>query len=203
MKNLIRIFMAITIAAFLFTGCADDPCDSAVNCLNGTCIDGTCECLAGFEGKECEDKIDPCKNVTCDGAQVCIDGTCGCTDGFEGINCDVLAVGKFVGNWDAADSCPSAIEQPDSLWRYDVKINPLTNDQTKVEIFNFGGFGENFAWSTQVSGDTITIPLSAAGGFTVEGSGLMSEDRTTINWTYTVVDSEDNSEICEGVWLRL
>lgn len=171
MKNLIRIFIAITIAAFLFTGCEDDPCDaSVINCQNGgECNEGTCECINGFEGE----------------------------------NCEVFATGKFIGNWDAADSCPSAIMQEDSLWHYDVTINPLTNDQTKVEIFNFGGFGENFAWSTQVSGDTITIPLSAAGGFTVEGSGLMSEDRTTINWTYTVVDSEDNSEICEGIWLRL
>lgn len=195
--------MAVTVAAFIFTGCVEDTCDTLI-CQNGAdCIDNACDCPDGFRGKECEEVIDPCENVTCEGEQFCTDGTCGCADGFEGVDCDVLAVAKFIGIWDATDDCPSAADQPNGVWLYEASVNPDVDDQTQVKVFNFGGFGENFAWNTAVSGDTISIPLSDVGGFLAEGQGIMSEDRTTINWTYTVTDADNNSEECNGVWLRL
>jgi len=161
-----------------------------------------CECLEGFGGKECQNIIDPCDGVECEGAQFCERGVCGCVDGFEGLECDVLAVAKFIGLWDATDDCPSASDQPDGVWLYEAPINPDVDDQTQVKVFNFGGFDENSAWNTSVSGDTIRIPLSDVGGFLAEGQGIMSEDRTTINWTYTVTDADNNSEECNGVWIK-
>lgn len=203
MKNLVKILMAVTVAAFIFTGCVEDTCDTLI-CQNGAdCIDNACDCPDGFRGKECEEVIDPCENVSCEGEQFCTDGTCGCADGFEGVDCNMLAIGKFIGNWDGTDSCPSAVDQPNGVWLYTAEIVEDENDNTQVKVFNFGGFGENFAWSTAVSGDTIRIPLSDVGGFVAEGQGIMSEDRTTINWTYTVTDADNNSEECNGVWLRL
>jgi len=36
-----------------FNSCNDDPCKD-VTCLNGgTCVDGTCNCAAGYEGTDC------------------------------------------------------------------------------------------------------------------------------------------------------
>jgi len=203
MKNLINMLMAVTLTAFIFTGCVEDGCD-VTGCQNdGVCVNNVCDCPEGFRGDECEDVIDPCENVSCDGEQTCDNGVCGCTNGFEGIDCDVLAVAKFIGNWDATDDCPSAVGEPNGVWLYEAAINPDVDDQTQVKVFNFGGFGMNFAWTTSVSGDTIRIPLSDVGGFVAEGEGIMSEDKTTINWTYTVTDADNNSEECNGVWLRL
>lgn len=202
MKNLIKMLMAVTVAAFIFTGCVEDTCDTLICQNGGVCINDACDCPEGFEGTECQNVIDPCENVTCEGAQTCDNGTCGCPDGFEGTDCDVLAVAKFIGIWDASDICPSSVDQPGGAWIYESTIQPDVDDQTQVKVFNFGGFGENFAWSTAVSGDTIRIPLSDVGGFLAEGEGIMSEDRTTINWTYEVTDSDNNSEECEGIWLR-
>lgn len=50
MKN--TIFAAL--AALFLTACSSDPCQT-VNCLNsGECNEGTCECLAQFEGEFCQ-----------------------------------------------------------------------------------------------------------------------------------------------------
>lgn len=52
MKRINLLLFAMFSIAIL-TSCTD-PCDD-VNCLNeGICDDGTCECIAGFEGKNCE-----------------------------------------------------------------------------------------------------------------------------------------------------
>lgn len=203
MKNLINMLMAVTVAAFIFTGCVEDTCDTLV-CQNGaTCIDNACDCPEGFTGKECEEIIDLCEDVTCEGAQTCDEGVCGCTDGFEGINCDMLAVGKFIGNWDAEDDCPSAGEG--MVYAYIPEIRNDDNDQTKAMILNFGNFGDLTSWSATVSGDTISLPLSDAGsvGEKVEGMGIMTEDRNTINWIYTYTNEKDESEECIGVWTKL
>lgn len=39
----------------VWTGCKkDDPCEN-ITCLNGgTCLDGDCQCIAGFQGASCE-----------------------------------------------------------------------------------------------------------------------------------------------------
>ncbi|XP_078701057.1 uncharacterized protein LOC144927503 isoform X2 [Branchiostoma floridae x Branchiostoma belcheri] len=72
--------------------CASNPCQNG-----GTCRDGldryTCDCQPGWEGMDCEIKINmcsssPCKNnATCHGGQH--DYTCQCTAGWEGEDCDV------------------------------------------------------------------------------------------------------------------
>lgn len=58
MKNMKFNFLgafAIAIALF-FTGCTDECKD--VDCgANGTCVTGTCECSAGYEGTNCGSKI--------------------------------------------------------------------------------------------------------------------------------------------------
>jgi len=46
--------ITLLLITILLFGCKKDPCKD-VDCLNGgTCIDGTCQCAAGFEGSECD-----------------------------------------------------------------------------------------------------------------------------------------------------
>jgi len=169
MNNFLKSIMAIALAAFVFTGCVDDPCDSIECGVNGNPIESA-------DGSSC---------------------SCECINGFEGTTCDVLATGKFIGNWDALDMCSS------ENFAYDATINPLATDQTKVQVTNFGGFGELLSWSTVISGDTISIPLSDVQGLLAEGMGIMSTDGNTINWEYTVTDATGGEDSCSGVWTKV
>jgi len=71
----IGFLTAIAFAVvMMFNACSDDPCKD-VTCLNGgTCVDGTCNCAAGYEGTDCSTEsrtkffgswagVDQCTNV--------------------------------------------------------------------------------------------------------------------------------------------
>jgi len=169
MNNFLKSLMAIALAAFVFTGCVEDPCDTLECGLNGIPTESA-------DGSTC---------------------ACECINGFDGDACDVLATGKFIGNWDAADECST------ESYTYDAIINPNTTDQTQVQVFNFGGYGELLSWNTVISGDTISIPLSDVQGLLAEGMGIMSTDGSTINWDYIVTDSFGAVDSCAGVWTRV
>ncbi len=55
MKNFkLGLIGAFTVAMMLFTGC-EDACKD-VTCLNGaTCLEGICQCTAGYEGTDCSE----------------------------------------------------------------------------------------------------------------------------------------------------
>ena len=174
MNNFLKSLMAIALAAFVFTGCVDDPCDSIECGVNGNPIESA-------DGSSC---------------------SCDCINGFEGTACDMLATGKFIGNWDAVDMCSSELP-------YSAIINTDTDDQTKVKVFNFSNFGDDRSWEFDIVGDTIKIPLSAfefsfdtlyTGSF--EGFGLMGADETIINWEYSLMYDGGAEESCTGVWTK-
>ncbi|MEN9347482.1 MAG: hypothetical protein RLZZ77_993 [Bacteroidota bacterium] len=54
MKNLFKFLLVVALSSTVLTSCKeDDPCEG-VSCLNGgTCVDGNCDCDAGFEGTDC------------------------------------------------------------------------------------------------------------------------------------------------------
>ncbi len=60
MKSTYRsIFLTsvLTLLAFggvLYTSCKQDKCKAIVCAYGGTCIDGACKCLPGYEGTSCE-----------------------------------------------------------------------------------------------------------------------------------------------------
>ena len=171
MNNFLKSLMAIALAAFVFTGCVEDPCDTLECGLNGIPTESA-------DGSTC---------------------ACECINGFDGDACDVLATGKFIGNWDAADDCQAGYLNYQSL------IDPFDGQQEQVEIFNFGNLGELLAWTANVSSDTIILPLSSDtnNDFQVLGMGIISTDRNTINWNYTITDNLGGADSCAGVWTRV
>jgi len=169
--------MAIALAAFIFTGCVDDPCDTIDCGLNGVPTETA-------DGASCE---------------------CECLNGFDGPNCTEIATGKFIGNWSANDECNEQTIDP-----YLSEIAPNNNDQTKVMVFNFSGFGTDRSWEASISGDTIKIPPSffefesniGTSTGEMEGMGLINEDNNTINWQYVLNYTNGDVEDCIGVWTK-
>ena len=60
-----------------------------VICQNGgTCVNGVCNCPAGFGGDNCE--VFLCQDIICQNGGTCVNGTCNCPAGFGGDNCETF-----------------------------------------------------------------------------------------------------------------
>ncbi|MEZ5017149.1 MAG: calcium-binding EGF-like domain-containing protein [Flavipsychrobacter sp.] len=68
MKKIFPLFAVLLLVAIIFSSCIRDNC-GGVSCQNeGVCVQGTCACLSGYEGDNCEkwwtDKFDGKWKVT-------------------------------------------------------------------------------------------------------------------------------------------
>lgn len=81
-----KIALLLGFILIALQSCKKDPCENTV-CLNGgECLDGTCQCPAGFSGPDCSAE-NKCYNVTCFNNGICLNGTCDCADGYSGPTC--------------------------------------------------------------------------------------------------------------------
>jgi hypothetical protein len=76
--------LLLASAIFLMAGECMNPCKN-VECVNGTCVEGICDCDDGWDGTLCD--VDMCAGIDCDHGD-CVDGECVCDDGWDGTLCD-------------------------------------------------------------------------------------------------------------------
>jgi len=73
-----------------YNDCIPDPCKNNATCTDEK-NDYTCECLPGWEGKNCEINHNDCQPNPCQNGATCNDEvndyTCHCLPGWEGKNC--------------------------------------------------------------------------------------------------------------------
>ncbi len=118
----------------------------------------------------------PCSGVKCVEGY-CDQGTCKCDFGWEGIACDKKVVSKFVGTFLTTETCSnsdtttysSVVSVKDDLLQY-ITISPLKGYSVQFVV---DGFSMS-ATSNQKVGD-----------YTVNGSGVMTEDNKSIQLSLT------------------
>lgn len=173
MKNLLYLFIALGLS-FSVASCG--KCRK-VECDNGgECVDGTCDCPAGFSGESCEIE-DLCitQNVTCvngeceDGECDCdayyygatcnehcvwgtySDGDCKCNVGFEGDNCETYSRDKFIGNYTYTTSGCTTEPNHNSTIEADEDL------PERVILTNISTDGDTKGYA-EINGDTLWIP---------------------------------------------
>jgi hypothetical protein len=69
---------------------------------------------------------------------------------------------------------------------FQVVISKSATDSTRILIGNFSLLGNDVDVYAKLNGLSITVPSQTAGGSQVSGSGTVSSNYKSINWTYTV-----------------
>ncbi|MEZ5047905.1 MAG: calcium-binding EGF-like domain-containing protein [Chitinophagaceae bacterium] len=65
------VLFLITSLSVFFNACTKDPCKDIICKNNGVCRDGRCRCATGFEGPNCEKKMNEKMVGTWDGTYRC------------------------------------------------------------------------------------------------------------------------------------
>jgi hypothetical protein len=212
MSKIYYFFLAcfLTLSISGCDDCKDVTCDNG-----GTCNDGTCSCLAGFSGTNCEiEDLCTTQPIDCKNDGVCVDGTCDCksafqyygatcsdhcvngtyadgnctcNEGIEGDACDVFSRDKFVGTYVyASDFVTNSQTSKISLGKYE------EGDAWKVEMSNISSTGDTKA-TAEINGDHISIPkqnVTGQGGqrFSVESTedGVLVNDGEYVTFSIVV-----------------
>lgn len=125
-------------------------------------------------------------------------GTCECLNGYEGDDCSQEFRAKFIGNYIGSQSC----DIDGMTMEYQSNILTEGLDPKSVVIFGLGDvlFYEKII--ATIDGYDVSIPDQSPNGddIRIEGSGLLSEDGTTLSWEFKVTNTTTNfSDNCTMV----
>lgn len=98
---------------------------------------------------------------------------------------------NYVGTYSGSDVCQSG--------NYTYTCTIAANGASAIIITNFGGFGSTANFNATISGSQVTIPSQTIAGFTVSGTGNLSQNQLSINFTYTAIDGSSATDNCTTV----
>jgi hypothetical protein len=154
-KNLFPFLIVLTL---LIAGCSKDPCDE-LECVNGLCVDGTCECFGQWTGVECDDAS--CLGIECLNGGTCVSGNCECAFPFFGARCDSLIDARFRGLFDVSGDC--------TPFSYIITITSVPVQPGNMEVNNLEENGLPLD-ATVVSEVMLEIPTQTLNGVEYTGS---------------------------------
>jgi hypothetical protein len=159
--NLIAAALVVCVALFIASCGTTDKCES-VNCNSGICVDGTCQCDAGYEGTNCSSLI----------------------------NQKYLGSWKVVENPCAYDSCGKITNI--SCPNYTLSILENTSRKDKIIIKDLGNYGASaniqipalLTGSTTFKLDSTYVGTSNPKAlFIGEGSYVAASQKVIIKYT--------------------
>ncbi|MBA2422488.1 MAG: calcium-binding EGF-like domain-containing protein [Chitinophagales bacterium] len=130
---------------------------------------------------------DDCKDVVCLNGGTCVSGTCECPTGYEGSDCTTEERTEFLGTYTVVEDCSAS-----NSTSYVVSIIAGTNI-SEVLISNMWDAFVAPVVAT-INGNTISIANQEpdGDGFSVQGSGTITGNIITMN--YTVTDGSNGSQ---------
>jgi hypothetical protein len=147
------ILPALLVAAFMtttITSCGDNCKD--VDCGNGTCLDGTCECGDGYEGTNCEAEWTTKFLGSYLGSDVVTASTAGTPLGTYNLASPAIVTRKSetvisISNFGGFDSiCDATIDRPATS----------TASATTLSIDYVDPTGRKFVGTASISGTTLS-----------------------------------------------
>lgn len=126
----------------------------------------------------------------------CVNNSCNCNVGYEGDSCTIRTADRFIGDWNAFDSCQT------KNFNYVATIAASSSVVNEILITNFGEFGTSFVAVGNVSGFEITIPNQVVQGITLNGAGTIDTTIHQIAITFNVTDAFQNQDACSGIWKK-
>lgn len=147
--------------------CSTDP---HIYCRHGECVNKSCSCYNGYEGRYCQREILECLLDPCQNGGICVDGignfTCTCKSGFIGNTCNIrlienttkpipyspkISITEIVTN----KIVHGTREHLESLLNSTVSI-PIVNGTSILEPFTFNTRLNEVYVSTNVEQDVTT-----------------------------------------------
>ena len=188
----------------IYNNCYGNPCGEHGTCGLDSLYRAVCNCDPGYIGSDCH--LDLCIGVVCPYTNTtCNEGTCICNTGYEGDTCGTLIRTKFLGTYNAIDSC---VTPPNFV----VTISAASDSIDQFYINNFDNRGTNAKVKAKVTkltnanGTVLTFNVNsqAVGSFIVEGlaQGYINTAQTTINLQYRSGSSGGAIDSCRLVLIR-
>ena len=85
-------FVTNPVCVSVFDECISSPCKNSGTCYD-LLNDYRCECIPGWEGKNCEIPTNECDSLPCQNGGTCVDldnaYRCECPQGFSGFLCEI------------------------------------------------------------------------------------------------------------------
>ncbi len=168
-----------------YNECYGNPCGAHGTCELDSLYNARCNCEPGYIGSDCHPDL--CIGVVCQYVNTsCNEGVCKCNTGYEGDTCGILIRNKFIGTYNAIDSCVTppnfvvTITAADSIDQFYInnfynkganakvkaKVTPVINPSSTVLTFNV---------ASQAVGNIIVAGLA---------QGYINTAQTTINLQY-------------------
>lgn len=185
------VSFVLLLALYSLPGCKD-KC-KGVNCPpNGQCDPETGDCI-----------IDFCATANCGAHGTCnpANGVCNCDTGYQGANCDTTWSTKFVhaAGWSASDNTTaSTAGTPLGIFTYVPTITATA--PATVQVNGMSGFADSQINFSLTSPTAFTCNQTDAAGRVYTGSGSITGDTLTVNYTVTYTDA--TNDVITGKWRK-
>jgi hypothetical protein len=149
-----------------------------------------------------EKVADPCQNMQCGANGTCVNGVCQCNEGYEGCSCSIPAAAKFIGTYDAVETCTKS-----GTFNYGLTV--LSDpDPATIRLKGMGDFGGTYYIKAKlvkehpddIGYSKFTINTQGPQNIFFQGSGRFKNNE--IVGTYYNIYPDGTVETCNFKYIK-